>query len=278
MVFLPKYLDPRYSPEARALWASRRRFSAAVRDYFNRLDSAGLRVTAYDAANARLIDRLVEAGGNFWPDSGAFNAMAGYLFPSAGTLVPLHPNHDAGTMVDFVTGDWNAVTGLKGDGSTKHVNSNRNNNADGQDDQALGVYCSEAVSTTISYRAWIGSGTSSGSSLLNFRFASVPFVFRSRSSSSFTVSEDSPTEGYHGISRDNSENFEYRVNSDLAGTGTQTSQIPSSDLIYIFGVPDISFCPSRFPFYNLGPNLSGTGELALMDDITTEWVGNLSTS
>jgi hypothetical protein len=47
--------------------------------------------------------------------------LTGALVPLAGT---------APTSFNFVDGDYNRKTGLVGDGSTKYLDSNRNNNAD----------------------------------------------------------------------------------------------------------------------------------------------------
>ena len=253
-------------------------FSPAASDYFRRLDLAGLRVNTYDAANARLIDRLVANGGNFWPDSGAFNAMAGYLFPTGGTLIPLKDGHDAGTLNAFVSGDWNAVTGLKGDGVGKYVDSNRNNNADGRNDQAMGVYCTEAVDTAGSFRIWMGSGTVDGSSSLNFRFTEgSSYSVRSRSGTGLSPSPQLPTAGFFSISRSNSGNFLAVVNSNAPVLLERTSQAPTADPIFVFSDSILSsFCPSRFPFYHIGPNLSGTGELAELDAILTDWQTDLA--
>lgn len=246
----------------------RARFSPAATNYFSRLDAAGLRVTAYDAANARLIDRLVEAGGNFWPDSGAFVAMAGYLFPSAGTLVPLHPNHDAGTLVDFVTGDWNAVTGQIGDGISKYVNSNRAAGADPQNDISLGTYVNAGSGILI------GNGSDdTGAMFLRDN------VSRNRNSTADTVTGF--TTGYIGSTRSLAAEYLLR-NSGTNTTITRTSQTPRNRNMFVYGVPRGAestpnfFGSARQPFYHIGPNLSGTGELALIDTIITDWQTDLA--
>jgi hypothetical protein len=57
----------------------------------------------------------------------------------SGALVPLVGT--APTNVGpFVSGDYNRKTGLVGNGTTKYLNSNRNNNADPQNSQHLSVY------------------------------------------------------------------------------------------------------------------------------------------
>ena len=442
-------------------------YSAAARDYFARLDAAGVRVNRYDRANARLIDRLVANGGNFWPDSGAFNAMAGYLFPvedlsipplynkrmyfdgvddevnigslsisgkttatirwktvfvgSAGanisigsnntggsnpflgyvdsgggstsyssvgtptikvdgvaigtsrdnlhdaindgelhtieysnvdltnwngnfifghsndsdyykgtifdveieldgngtndheykgygntdadwtdqigsndgtvngspalftgqgvpgsTLIPLHPNHDAGTLNAFVTGDWNAVTGLKGDGSTKYVASNRGGSDDARDNFCAGVYASTAAQPS---EVYFGNDPLVGPSLI-FRGSTSGELFvrcQERSGANSSGGRDDAV-GHIVISRDSSTNYILRVESTNQ-TISNASEAPDSDEFYVFArnsggidLPTIA----RLPFYHIGPNLNGAGELAELDSILTDWQTDLA--
>ena len=55
-----------------------------------------------------------------------------------GALVPLKGT--APTNFNFVSGDYNRKTGLVGDGSTKYLDSNRNNNADPQNNFHISVH------------------------------------------------------------------------------------------------------------------------------------------
>jgi hypothetical protein len=55
-----------------------------------------------------------------------------------GALVPLVGA--APTSFNFVDGDYDRKTGLAGDGSTKYLDSNRSNSADGQNNQHVAVY------------------------------------------------------------------------------------------------------------------------------------------
>lgn len=259
-------------------WRPTSRFSPAARDYFARLDAASLRVTTYDAANARLIDRLVANGGNFWPDSGAFCAMAGYLFPTGGTLIPLKDGHDAGTLNAFVTGDWNAATGLKGDGSTKYVNSNRNNNADGQNDQAMGVYVDTATSDVTS-KAYIGAGSAViGATGILVGLSSM-LAFRNRNSTADTSVISFGSTGLLSMSRSSSAAYEIMAGGSQS-TVTRASQTPFDSNVGIFvrlaTTPSTDYVDARLPFYHIGPSLNGTGELAELDTILTDWQTDLA--
>jgi len=87
----------------------------------------------------------------------------------AGALVPLVGT--APTNYNFVAGDYDRETGLVGDGSTKYLDSNRNNNADPQDNKHLAVYCSSV--TTIpptSDQPFICTSQGTGRSVLNAFF------------------------------------------------------------------------------------------------------------
>jgi hypothetical protein len=258
---------------------SRARFSPAARDYFDRLDAAGLRVNTYDKANARLIDRLVANGSNFWPNSGAFNAMAGYLFPTAGTLIPLKDGHNAGTLNAFVTGDWNAVTGLKGDGSTKYVNSNRNNNADGQNDQAIGVYVS-ALGTKTTDASLIGAGgAATGANVINRNIATGILIARSRSAAGDSGTLGADWLGLNSLSRSAEANYiRFRLGSPT--TIVRKSEIPYNGNLGVFaresGGSFGLMSDDRLPFYHIGPNLNGAGELAELDSILTDWQTDLA--
>jgi hypothetical protein len=78
-----------------------------------------------------------------------------------GALVPLVGT--APTNFNFVSSDYNRKTGLVGNGSTKYLNSNRNNNADPQNSHHLAVFASTAVTDASRY---MGSGSSTGSSTI----------------------------------------------------------------------------------------------------------------
>lgn len=249
-------------------------FSAPVRDYFSRLDAAGLRVGKYDLANAALIDRLVGNGGNFWPDSGAFNAMAGYLYPGNGEdLIPLKDGHDAGTLNAFVSGDWNAVTGLKGDGSTKYVDSNRAADVEGQNDMAIGVLPTVALTTG---RALIGVDPTRIDFIVSLSFLQTG----NRGGSTTIVVNTAGYSKYSANSRALSTEYNRYFNGTL-DTVPISSSTPVSSNFYVFAKNDggpTNHIDGRNAFYHIGPNLSGTGELAELDAALTEWKNALASA
>ena len=88
----------------------------------------------------------------------------------AGALVPL--KGAAPTSFNFVSGDYNRKTGLKGDGSTKYLDSNRNNNDDPQDNKHLAIFVSGLGTTKINVGAGAGAGVSGSSGVGRVNIAS----------------------------------------------------------------------------------------------------------
>jgi hypothetical protein len=170
--------------------------------------------------------------------------LSGALAPLAGT---------APTNFNFVSGDYNRKTGLAGDGSTKYLNSNRNNNADPQDSQHLSVFASTALAD---FSRYIGSGALAGSSTMGLSGSNLGF--RSRNSTNLDTSRAIAT-GFIGISRTTSTNVKSRISGSTADH-TQTSNSPANENLEVFrGV--VAPTASRFAFYSIGENL----DLALLD-------------
>ena len=169
-----------------------------------------------------------------------------------GALVPLVGT--APTNVDglFVSGDYDRKTGLVGNGSTKYLNSNRNNNADPQNNHHLSFF---PTSLQAGYRE-IGSGANSGSSSLGTG-GIAEMAFRSRNSAA--VIFGSRANKFCGISRNNASSVDWRVN-ETSGTGSQNSQSPANQSIEIFRAAAFPSA-SRLAFYSIGESL----DLALLD-------------
>jgi len=171
----------------------------------------------------------------------------------SGALVPLVGS--APTNNNFVSGDYNRKTGLVGDGSTKHLNSNRNNNADPQNSQHLAVYASTVgTNVALGMEATIGS---SGSGHIGFSGV------RSRNATPLGVQMQA---GFNGISRNNSANYQQRVSASTA-TLTQTSETPLNENIAL--LKSFTFYGThRIAFYSIGESL----DLALLDTRVTDLI------
>jgi len=179
----------------------------------------------------------------------------------SGALTPLVGS--APTNFNFVSGDYNRKTGLVGDGSTKYLDSNRNNNADPQDNQHLAAYVDTA--TTVNSGAVIGVGTGllGGASVILDQLTSI--VLRSRNVAVETLARPTALTGFVGLSRENSATYiarAYAANS----TQTRASQTALNANVFVFArndttTPAITFNNARLAFYSVGESL----DLALLD-------------
>jgi hypothetical protein len=184
----------------------------------------------------------------------------------AGALVPLVGA--APTNFNFVAGDYNRKTGLVGNGSNKYLNSNRNNNADPQNNEHMSVYVTTPHTGAGMY---IGAGGSTGATgATHFNSNGSNVVHRNRSSI-FLQIPDVNIAGFMGFTRANSASF----NSRYAGTGGSTgfgSQTPFNGNIQVFANEAAFFGNGRLAFYSIGESL----DLALLDARVTALVNALA--
>ena len=184
----------------------------------------------------------------------------------AGALVPLVGT--APTNFNFVAGDYNRKTGLVGDGSTKYLNSNRNNNADPQNSQHLSVFISVQSTGAINGN-YIAAGDfmTAGSSSLQTALSNTSMSARSRNSLGATYT--AKVTGFFGKSRSTSASFGYRFSS-ATSTTSSTSQPPVNDNVFVFRGNAALPSPTnaRLAFYSIGESL----DLALLDARVTALV------
>jgi hypothetical protein len=169
-----------------------------------------------------------------------------------GALVPL-----AGTaptnVGPFASGDYNRKTGLIGDGSTKYLDSNRNNNADSQNSKHLSLFISTAVSLG-NYPAYIGiGGGNTGASLIAADRVSNGVFVRSNSSTAYGVGDSTRT-SFMGVSRASSGSFQFRTTNSTTEY-SQASQTPFNGNIRVFSESG-NISNARLAFYSVGESLS----------------------
>ena len=178
----------------------------------------------------------------------------------AGALVPLVGT--APTNFNFVSGDYDRETGLKGDASTKYLDSNRNNNADPQDSSHDAIYVTSR--NLVATYVFIGAanpfnetgGNRMGLTSPGLSFASV------RNSTAFISSRYGADNSFYGMSRSNASNFIFRFNgsNDIASSA---SEVPSNRNIVVFGeAPNANLSSARISFYSIGESL----DLDLLDN------------
>lgn len=230
--------------------------SATVRDSFD--PDAQTYIDAVEAADTepleaevrRAIVRFVKGckHDGIWDAVKASCVLAGAR-TLTGALVPLVGT--APTNFNFVSGDYNRKTGLKGNGSNKYLNSNRANNADLQNNQHMAVYATTLGAVATGY---IGSGAGATAGISQI-YVSTGNIFASRSQTSTLYSGSTQATGLLGISRSASGSYSARNNGSTA-TPTTTSQTPNTANIILYNIPTISYySAARLSFYSIGEAL-----------------------
>jgi hypothetical protein len=130
-------------------------------------------VLAVEAADGdRLEDGVISAyesfitgckGDGIWSAIKASCILAGARTIS-GALVPLVGS--APTNNNFVPGDYNRKTGLKGDGTNKNITTNRLNNADPQNSKHIAVYRTQTITQASGAPVFLGRNQGGGNSML----------------------------------------------------------------------------------------------------------------
>ena len=234
-----------------------------VQDYINRIYAAG---SSIDTTAANAINDFVTGCQNdgIWDSIKACCILCG-ANSLAGALVPLVGA--APTNNNFVSSDYDRLTGLKGNGNTKSLDSNRANNADPQNDNHNALYITVAntndpavymgsdTSGTNGYNQMtISSGAGAGAWITSARNAAAAFDV-------FAGGGDKT--GFHGISRSSSSEYVARV-LEANATYSRNSVTPTSSDIHVFarGPTPAVYTDARVAFYSIGEAL----DLALLDN------------
>jgi hypothetical protein len=185
---------------------------------------------------------------------GAWDNLSGALYPLKGAA----PTNVGGL---FVAGDYNRKTGLKGNGSTKTLNTNRAENADPQNSVHLSIYQTEKFSAV----DYVLYGTDNSSSVGFYVGAVtsgvVEFNGYNRNGTAILVNTSTAV-GFAGHSRINSSTVNYRFFSN-ASTVTRSSNASNATNYQVFGAADLpgNKGSGRLAFYSIGESL----DLALLD-------------
>jgi hypothetical protein len=203
----------------------------------------------------------------------------------AGALVPLVGAAPTNVGGLFVAGDYNRKTGLVGNGSTKYLNSNRNNNTDPQNSKHGAVYVSTAPTSgapgaSNAYPCYIGTGASSNGAFVFSRLDtnSTSLFSRLNSTAFATISSSASATGLIGQSRSSSSQYIFRFS--LSNTLiTATSEAPFDGSLGVFrefagAASIISYSNARLAFYSIGESL----DLALLDTRVTTLINAISSA
>ena len=174
----------------------------------------------------------------------------------AGALVPLAGA--APTNFNFVSGDYNRKTGLVGDGSTKYLDSNRDNNSDPQNNVHLCVYASAANTGTAFYSGF----NTSLNGVVNILRLNADLACRNRTSATNVLTGQGGNTGFIGLSRSTSTTSLLRSAGSTNSFSTGSFAPPAGD-IHVFGTGGLTTDRSnaRLAFYSIGESL----DLALLD-------------
>jgi hypothetical protein len=221
-------------------------------------------IAAVEAADTQALEPAVRAAINafvvgckadgIWPAIKASCIMAGARTLD-GALVPLVGA--APTNFNFDSGDYDRKTGLVGNGSTKYLGSNRNNNADPQNSNHNAVYVSSAQ--TGATGQYMGSGNiDAGRNNLGHNPVVPESFARSRTNNSINLAGTAI--GFCGHTRNSSANFILRGNS-VNLTASETSATAENASIDVFRRGGGFYANARLAFYSIGESL----DLALLD-------------
>jgi hypothetical protein len=142
---------------------------------------------------------------------------------------------------------YDRKTGLKGDASNTWLNTNRAENADGQDNSHVAVYVLAAPTAT-AIKNFIGAGVT------DLRITSTnALLFRSRNSTSTSIGQAGSTLGLLGASRDNGANFQYKYGANAIATANTASTAPGTTTYGVFSTNSGgSKTDAALGFYSVG--------------------------
>ena len=232
--------------------------------------TAAAYIAAVEAADGQALEASVKTAYNNFivgcKADGIWNAIkASCILAGArtlnGALVPLVGT--APTNFNFVSGDYNRETGLKGNASTKRLNANRLDNVDPRNSKHISVYQTESeirnLTGSIAKTAISAPSAATSSELLTFNNGR-----RFRLNSAAATATDIVSSLYFwGASRSGASAQVMRFNG--ANTSSSlTSSTPSSGAIGVFnrgGTSISSPSDARISFYSIGENI----DLAKLD-------------
>jgi len=195
-----------------------------------------------------------------WPAIKASCILAGAR-TLQGCLVPLMGT--APTNFNFVAGDYNRKTGLVGDGSTKYLDTNRNNNADPQNSKHLSAFASSIGNIDGSFLA---TGINVGRSFI------IASGLATINRQSFFTGASAVAPTFIGASRTDSNSVVHRVNSTSSIISSSPSEIPFDENIRAYNRVGANFSSHRLAFYSIGESLN----LALLDARVTTLINAIS--
>jgi len=180
-----------------------------------------------------------------------------------GALTPLVGT--APTSYNFVSGDYDREDGLVGNGSTKYLDSGRNNDADPQDDKHLAVYLTD---TSAGNKVPMGAGASStgDSMLIQANGFAYYRINHGNAGPAFTGTY---ALGLVGATRSSSSEIEY-IDDGIVTTFSSTSFTPTNLAILVYRRGAGAYSNQRLSFYSIGESLDLADLDARLDTLMTD--------
>jgi hypothetical protein len=230
------------------------------------LDAAAY-IAAVTAADGQALPFSVQVAINNFvigcKGDGIWNAIKAACFLSGprtltGALIPLVGA--APTNFNFVSGDYVAKTGLKGNGTTKRLGSGRANTVDPQNNKHASAFVSDWTTPIPDGQCLIGNGGAvNGVTQLLFSSANDRMFPRIHQATEGVATGTLPTTGLSGASRSNASDVQW-INGTLSGTilSNSTTQEPGEIVVFGRGTPasPLVLTNARLAWYSIGENLS----------------------
>ena len=235
----------------------------AAASYFSRLAAAGDTThVAYKQPLTNYITSLVELGGAYWDDMLSAASFVGVGIQ--GITVPLRDGMTVPTQSNFVADDLDQLTGLKGDASTKLINTGYIDSDLAQNDGSLSTYVTAPATVNNTYYAGTTTVGNTGTFLRDVSNSCQLNVHGGLIANGTDI-----ISGLVGASRTDSTNVNARSNQTNYPF-TDTSTTPTSDALQIFARSSANRSDARLATYHAGPALNLATLEALQDTLITE--------
>jgi len=236
--------------------------AAAAANYFARLDTAGdTTYVAYKQPLTNYISSLVALGGAYWDDMKSAASFVGVGIQ--GITVPLRDGMTVPSQNNFVAGDLDVLTGLKGDGLSKSINTNFDPSTLTANDISASVYVTTDRELGVGRYAESNNRVSLIGNATGIRSFWGETTLR-------TLGTSTSLNGLIGCTRNNSANYDW-YNVDESGTQAATSSaILTNNLIIYSRAAGGVFGNARLATYHCAPALNLATLGALQDTLITE--------
>ena len=227
-------------------------------------------ISAVEAQDQRPLEAGVRAAINtfvagckadgIWPSMKACCLLAGPRTIS-GALVPLVG--PAPTSINFVSADYDRKTGIKGDGVSKSLNTNRPSNSEARSNQHLAAFVSSAATNLFSY--YLGVVTGGYSGIFRSSTGSLGGYIRNSSNTGVYPGINTSITGFIGATRGDSSGMTIRAQGSdtffTIGVGTSATSDPTAVFARNYSTGADKFSSARLGFYSIGSHIPSLGLL-----------------